>query len=271
MWTTKALKKAPEKVKIRFQSWLLRPFENRFPRLSFFYFSNRYLRQIRRGEYAFEPEARILHCFVSEGSVCLDIGANFGQYLSLLSPLAGRSGQVHGFEPVPNSLSVCGKLIRMQGLANVTLHGIALSDREGVSEMTIPIGHQGRLLYDCSSIRTQTQHSDQVFGAQSVDGIRTTTLDRWVSENAIPSVDFIKIDTEGAELRILRGASQVLSQHKPALLIETVNKHLARYGDSVESLLAHLRGLGYDSYDSQMKTRNTILIHQSRRMHRDST
>jgi hypothetical protein len=74
------------------------------------------------------------------------------------------------------------------------------------------------------------------------------TLDSFVAKNGcIPGL--IKIDVEGAEINVLRGAKSVLSEYHPEIIISVHPKHLEILGHSVDELTKEIRGFGYQIYN----------------------
>jgi hypothetical protein len=71
------------------------------------------------------------------------------------------------------------------------------------------------------------------------------TLDDFVAEHAIDRLDFIKVDTEGAEINVLTGAADTIRRFRPGMFIEVNPEALARYGHRPEELRETIRELGY--------------------------
>lgn len=148
------------------------------------------------------------------GSVAVDVGANVGFVTALLSKWVGPAGVVHSFEPVPDTFDVLAHTVAKLRLSNVRLHPCALSDRIGEALMRIPLFADGREnLYE-SSLEFGRQAS-----SFSEIPVKTSTLDREIPDD-ISRVSFVKIDVEGHEERVLRGADLVLRASRPALLVE---------------------------------------------------
>jgi len=145
------------------------------------------------------------------GGTVLDLGANVGFYTLLAAEVVGPSGHVHAFEPVPRNLQYLRRHIALNGLKNVSVIEAAVSDASG-------------------SRRFQF-HSSAAMGHLSDDGqteVSTVALDEFVFGSAAVAPNSIKIDVEGAEFSVLQGAREVLSQHRPALLLATHNSSLRR-------------------------------------------
>lgn len=147
---------------------------------------------------------RIYRLFASPGSTAVDVGANLGIHTLALSDCVSH-GKVLSFEP---RRSVYPKLIdnvNENGITNVVASDKALGDSVG----------GGRLHVEENDFNIgKARLSDQ--GNQAVD---VTTLDHAL-KGSTSAVSLIKIDTEGHELHVLRGAACLLADHKPVLVCE---------------------------------------------------
>jgi FkbM family methyltransferase len=151
---------------------------------------------------------------VSEGDTVIDIGAHIGFYTLLLSKLAGREGKVIAFEPLPGNFSILEENIRLNGLCSrIRAVNKAVFDRsiDGM-ELVVPV--------DESSSLTSSPWASLLFkkGGERVT-VKTVSLDDFLSESD-SQVRFIKMDAEGAEESIIRGALRTIERYRPAMLIE---------------------------------------------------
>lgn len=168
-------------------------------------------------------------------SIVFDIGVNIGWTALNLSRIC-TLGHVFGFEPDPFNYKACSENLRLnQAVNNLTLVPIALGAENGVVSMTIP---------------TPSNRGGNRIAAEGDDApirnIRMTTVDDYCKESGIVKVDLIKIDTEGYELRVLKGATRLLQDSKPTLYIEVNDDNLREQGDSALALIEFLSSLGYD-------------------------
>ena len=141
-------------------------------------------------------------------SVVIDAGANVG----LFSVFAGKlcpAGKVYAFE-VAEEASLFLKR-NTEHMTNVIPVAIGLGDREESIPIMKAIAGPGARIKDCGLPGTLATSS--AIEQQS----RITTLDRFVEEHGITRVDFIKIDTEGYEKQILRGAEKTIKRWKPVI------------------------------------------------------
>lgn len=174
-----------------------------------------------------EAEMGLLERLVPNRAVALDIGANHGIYAYALSRLAP---EVHCFEP----LAECCRYILDHHAANITVHNVALSDGAGELELHVPI-ISGRAVYTRASL-------DRPVGSFESRRVEVRTLDSY----GLADVGFIKIDVEGLEASVLRGARRTLETQHPNLLVEIDR---ARHGrDSFLAVHATLQALGYSTH-----------------------
>jgi FkbM family methyltransferase len=161
---------------------------------------------------AYEPEFVSALCkHVSRGDTCIDVGGNLGYYCMLMATLVGTQGRVFTFEPVSENLAVLKENISLNNLTNVELVNSALGARAGT--MSLIRSEAG------SVSATPSVRGYAVAGPQSTVDVQVTTLDAFLEhKNLRPSV--IKIDVEGAELEVLRGAVNTLRTARPAVLVE---------------------------------------------------
>ena len=144
-----------------------------------------------------EPDIKIAQRLVKPEGTVLDIGANIGLNAKYLSPLARK---VICFEPVPFTFEMLENNLRLLKLQNVEVYQKAISNKNGIAKIEIPI-HAGVYNYYRASLESQNKKS----GATSVS-IKTLTLDSFLDGYSAP-VSFVKCDVEGHELAVLEGAS----------------------------------------------------------------
>jgi FkbM family methyltransferase len=155
---------------------------------------------------------------VGEGDVCFDVGANLGVYTVLFAKWAGSSGQVHAFEPVDNIRRKLRLNVTLNHLRNVRINAIALGDSNGYIEMNQVKEGQFRGGTSCviENDNVLSMGRDKFTRVQ----VEMKTVDDYLLENNVTQVDFVKVDIEGYELNFLKGASRLLSEHRPVVLME---------------------------------------------------
>lgn len=146
--------------------------------------------------------------------VVMDIGANTGSF-SLL-PAFNRAMTVFAFEPVPPVYDILCANIRVNALGGcVTAVNTALSDGVGEGDMLIPLNRaQSGLSF------LDTRAPDMPCRTERVP---ITTLDQFCATQGLVRLEFIKIDVEGLEHKVLRGGEQTIRRYTPTILFEAVN------------------------------------------------
>ncbi len=166
------------------------------------------------------------------GDTVCDIGANKGSFINWLSRWVG-DGRVVAFEPQPDLASYLAHICRVLGLANVKVESKAVYSHSGNQDLFLPKGHQpGASLHHAAM-------EGESFATLSVP---TVALDDYFEER--DRVTLLKIDVEGAELGVFKGAERILRQHAPLLVFECENRHLAP--GNVQDVFSYLEGLGYE-------------------------
>lgn len=165
-----------------------------------------YFEGFEKGEQSFVSR------FLQSGMTVLDIGAHHGLYTLLASKRVGPQGAVIAFEPSPRELRNLRWNLALNRSRNVRLEPLALSSNEGTAELFVCLG-QGTA---CNSLRPPavSEPTQPIL-------VTVTTLDSYLEKHPIRSVDFVKIDVEGAELEVLKGATGLLSSSsRPVVMCE---------------------------------------------------
>ncbi|HEX5053479.1 MAG TPA: FkbM family methyltransferase [Planctomycetota bacterium] len=166
--------------------------------------------------------------------VVADVGGNIGT-TTLSFAACVPNGRVHVFEPSRDMLSILRRNLELSGLRNVTVHDFGLADAPSRGHLQVATaGNPGSAYFV----------DDAEHGAASeADEIEVKRLDDVLAGAA--RLDFVKIDVEGYELRVLRGASALLARHRPAVLFEVNEAALRRAGASGREVCDFLLGRGY--------------------------
>jgi FkbM family methyltransferase len=165
------------------------------------------------------------------GTVAIDVGANVGMFTVPLALAVGPSGRVLTIEPSPGNVERLERNLDLNSLENVVVEPIAVGDEAGRLVL--------RLASDPGFHSTA-----EIAESRSVDEsltVKAETLDQvWLRAHA-PNVTFIKIDTEGSEDAVLRGAEQILRTCQPALLVEAKGRERLRELDEWLGRLGYSR------------------------------
>jgi len=145
--------------------------------------------------------------YIQQNWSVFDVGANYGIHTLLMARLASH-GRVYAFEPVPLIFAELQSNVALNGFKNVRCVRVAISDRVGPSEFVE--GHHagaGHLVQsNTSATRTLS--------------VPTTTLDDFISGEGNQPPSLVKVDVEGAESKVLLGASRTLSEVRPVILLD---------------------------------------------------
>ncbi|MEU7423522.1 FkbM family methyltransferase [Streptomyces sp. NPDC040750] len=207
---------------------------------------------LRWGAHRFpfvEDEVAALRAFVPPGSVCVDVGAEYGLYTWVLASLAGPSGRVHSVEPLPGPHRWLHLTSRLLGARNVTVHRAALGARPGCGTLSLPM-RRGLPVHGRAYLTEGAQGPGPNAEFRSARTVQAPvrTLDQLAHEAGPKRLTFVKADVEGAELAVLEGGSAALRRHRPTLLLEIERRHLAKYGADPADVLRHLRDFGYQAH-----------------------
>ena len=174
---------------------------------------------------------------VKPGSVVWDVGANMGLFSFAAAGLAGPEGCVFALEPD----DVMARLLRRSALLNsaaAPVEVIPCAVSESVALARFNIARRSR-----TSNYLEGFGMSQAGGVREVETVLTVSLDWLAQQISLP--DVLKIDVEGAELNVFRGASQVLRDKRPSLIFEMNGAHWAEI-----SRLLHC--LGYALYNGEL-------------------
>jgi FkbM family methyltransferase len=164
------------------------------------------------------------------GGVMLDVGANYGYYCITIASRLRQRCTIHAFEPNGVTFDRLRQNVELNGASAVIAHRLGLSDREGTAGIVEVPGHSGAAYL------------------RPGGDVAVTSLDRFCARTSLDRLDLVKIDAEGAELRILRGGRGALERFRPPLLLELNAPTLEREDASPGEVLSLLRSLEYRVY-----------------------
>jgi FkbM family methyltransferase len=178
-----------------------------------------------------KSEKERLSPFIKSGDIVFDVGANLGFFTALFSKLVGNTGVVHSFEPSPRIFKKLQEVIEANHLANVVAHNIGCGDVETVQP-----------LYTPASSGNSSFNPPEQFGlkTRATSDVRVIPLDAFLASK-INKLSFLKIDTEGFEDKVLRGAARLIDQFRPVIYIELTSEYFA----VSRQALAYLKEHGY--------------------------
>ena len=177
-------------------------------------------------------EFEIISGHLKPGDIACDIGANKGSFVLWLSRWCG-TGRVVAFEPQPDLARRLADVCRATGLDNVRVEAKAVYSHSGDQDLFLPAGHQPGASLQRAAVEAES------FTTLSV---ALVSLDDYF--DASEPIALLKIDVEGAELGVFKGAERILRQHAPLLVFECENRHLAP--GNVNDVFSYLETLGYE-------------------------
>ena len=193
---------------------------------------------------AYEPdEVAVLERYLKPGDVFVDVGANIGYLTAVGASLVGTTGEVHSFEPVPAYFARLEALCAANPSYAIRANAIALGESAGTAEIA-------------QSAPGNIGWNSMVPGMLTGEGharhtVSVMRLDDYLAERGIARVALIKVDAEGFELPVLRGASGFLEQAnpRPPILCEVAPGAYPLLGTKVTDLFEFLGRYGYIALD----------------------
>jgi protein O-GlcNAc transferase len=179
----------------------------------------------------FEDEIQFIRRFLSAGMNVIDVGANYGIYTLSAARLVGERGRVLAFEPSSRCRRFLEESIKANSFSQVEIVPVALGDVSGVAHLSLLENPE------LGSV-SETTHADAV-----TEAVNVITLDAFLDTHGHRNYDFVKMDAEGYETRIIHGGRKFFSLQAPLVMYERV------HGLSVdESITAALAEHGYSPY-----------------------
>ncbi|MGV3631009.1 MAG: FkbM family methyltransferase [Bacteroidota bacterium] len=194
-----------------------------------------------------------------QNGILLDIGANIGQTSLWISNfLAEYDVKIYAFEPYPKTFEKLKANVSLNNNRRIILQNVALGSESQLIEMV------EECATNSGGFRPRGyREQDQLLSSIQV---QQRTLDSYTG--VLDGLFFIKIDVEGYELEVLKGAREVLLRYKPTLFIELIDANLKKQKASAAGLIAYLRELGYSQFVNST-TEQVILENQLDKCHFD--
>ena len=154
------------------------------------------------GSYEYKTQ-RLMQSVVKPGMTAFDVGANAGFYALGLSRLVANQGHVWCFEPLPANLAHLTNHLKINDVQNVTVVEAAVAEKAGFT------------LFQEGDTRSTGHITDRVTALQ----VTTVSLDSFVESIGRKIPDLVKIDVEGGEGEVLRGARTLLAERKTVFIV----------------------------------------------------
>ena len=178
-----------------------------------------------------KPEEIIIENYLKPGMTAFDIGANFGYHTFRMASLVNPSGKVFAFEPTAWAFDKFKRNLKLYpSINNIFYFNIGLSDN------------------DSEDVKNTFQSSYRIDGNKTIthENISLYRVDTFVRENKINRLDFIKMDVDGYEGKVIKGAKNTIRTFKPKILFEFNPSLIISYGDDPQELINTLLSLGYE-------------------------
>jgi FkbM family methyltransferase len=181
------------------------------------------------------PVPASIHRYVKPGDIVFDIGSNIGLWSLLLAEVVGPHGRVESFEPIPNTIKSLKTNIELSGHQNIHVNMIALGSNPGDTTMFLP-RDPGR-----SALAPESEQDTKVT-------VKLSRLDDFWNETGCPRVKFVKMDVEGAEPQVLRGAHQFITTCRPIFITEVNDSKLRLLNEKKNAIHEILHSYDYNSF-----------------------
>jgi FkbM family methyltransferase len=198
---------------------------------------------------SFEPKAeQTIGRHLGPGMTAIDVGANVGYHTLRMARATGPGGQVIAIEPAPRALARLRRNLALNAFANVEVVAAALDEHD----------------LESAELRLQWSFPLSGLGGAEMARVRVARLDTLVHERRLKRVDLVKIDVDGLEARVLRGAVDTLREYHPVLFFEINPSIVDANGDSIDEMLGSLLALGYSlSKENGARLRDPLALARS--------
>ncbi len=190
------------------------------------------------GEYEKENAVFLSrHC--QSGMTVIDVGAHLGLFSLIAAQLVGEKGKVYAFEPTPGTFETLKKIIKLNNAQSIIqpVHQ-AVSNKKGYVNFFVDE-------YDGSNANSLVARDDKKRASVQVG---LTTIDDFVYESKLEKVDFMKIDAEGVELDVIRGATATIKKFRPKIILALHPPLIKNNVQTLEEIYDTLIQLNYDIY-----------------------
>ena len=185
-----------------------------------------------------ELDTKIIREEIHEGDIVIDVGANIGYYTLIFAQLVGKTGKVIAFEPEPKNFKILKKNIEINNYDNVIVEQKIVSEKYGKMKLYVSnsdiVGHR----------------IHQMGNLENFVEVESITLDDYMKKlNLDEKVNFIKIDVEGAEPKVLDGSKKILEKNEYLKIFTEFNREVVKnYGIDPKKMIDLLYREGFKIY-----------------------
>lgn len=184
-------------------------------------------------ESEMEFEMLLIPYFLNSNSIFFDIGSNIGSYI-LVANKSIPQNQIYGFEPIPELNERLNVLF-----PEAKINSLALSNTKLKTQFKIPKINHTHFLTRGTLNTNFVEENEQ--GFRIID-VQTNTLDNFCAEQNIQHIELVKIDVEGHEFEVIKGALNTFKNYKPTLIIEIEQRH---HKEDIANIINCIKDLGY--------------------------
>lgn len=185
--------------------------------------------------FGFEDRAHLqLMSLAKKGDIVLDIGTNYGTTILQFAQQVGAEGKCYGFEPDPTNYQICQRLLSFNQFKTIQVENIGLGNEKGAFTLVV----------DTPSNRGGNRISANAAGKEAVT-VQVEILDEWMEKKQISSVQLIKIDVEGFEMNVLKGAVHTIEKFHPLFFVELDDNNLKLQKSSAREVVEFFTRLNY--------------------------
>lgn len=187
-----------------------------------------------------DPSISLFLSKIQATDIVLDVGSNIG-YVALQCAQKANLGHVYGFEPSKKNFTKCTQNLQLNHLTNINVFQLALGQTPGKTFLKVESENNSGMA------RIDHQSSE------SNEEVIVKTIDQVVEEASIKTVNIIKLDVEGFELNVLKGAINTIRKFRPKLFLEVDESFLQRFQNSSEELFSWIRSNDYEIFDTEIQ------------------
>lgn len=185
------------------------------------------------GKYYEKVELELFQSLASTSRKILDVGGNIGLYAAVGALAVPASGHVHCFEPVSENISYLKRNMQLNNVSKkVTVVEAAVGDKDGMMKIFLSRDNAGN-----HSASAETAH-----GTGEFESVQEIQLDTFTRKHHLADVDILKVDVEGFDGQVLRGANRLLQEQQPTLFVEYIPSLLKRCGFDPNEFVQLLAG-----------------------------